>query len=65
MELIDSHDGLSPDSNYTIVLTDVLHKKIASLPLTWNNADGENIGLVGLDGTADGINIVEVLRDRY
>ena len=59
----DSVDGLAPDSNYTVVLTDALHKLTASLPANWNNADGENIGLVGLDGTADGINVVNVLRE--
>ena len=58
----DSVDGLSPDSNYTVVLTDTENSKEATLPTNWNNADGENIGLVGLDGTADGIVAVEVLR---
>ena len=58
----DSVDGLAPDSNYTVVLTKVLHGLVPSLPTDWNNADGENIGLTGLDGSVDGINVVPVLR---
>ena len=58
----DSVDGLSPDTNYTVVLTDTENSVNATLPSNWNNADGENIGLIGLDGTADGIVAVSVLR---
>ena len=58
----DSSDGLAPDTNYTIVLTDALNSKDATLPSNWNNADGENIGLLGLDGNADGVVQVHVLR---
>ena len=58
----DSIDGLSPDTNYTVVLTDTENSKDATLPTNWNNADGENIGLVGLDENADGRVAVEVLR---
>jgi flavin reductase (DIM6/NTAB) family NADH-FMN oxidoreductase RutF len=58
----DTLDGLSPDSNYSIVLTKVHHGLSPSLPNKWNNADGENIGLVGLDGSADGQIEVEVLK---
>ncbi|CAA6819466.1 MAG: Conserved repeat domain protein, partial [uncultured Sulfurovum sp.] len=60
----DSVDGISSESNYTIVLTNALHKLTASLPATWNNADGENIGLIGLDGKADGSIFVEVLKEN-
>ena len=64
MYYFDSVDGLAPNSNYTIVLTDTLHKTTAVLPANWNNADGENIGLVGLDGRADGVVAVDVLSDN-
>ena len=60
----DSVDGLSPDTNYKVVLTDSLNKTTASLPTTWNNADGENIGLIGLDGDANGLISVNLLREN-
>ena len=60
----ESADGLSPDADYTVVLTDALNKTTASLPATWNNADGENIGLVGLDGEANGLIAVNLLQEN-
>jgi uncharacterized repeat protein (TIGR01451 family) len=53
-------DGVTPNTNYTMVLTDALNKVTPKLPANWNNADGENIGLTGVDGTADGVVTVEV-----
>jgi len=55
-----NEDGVTPNTNYTIVLSDVENGTTPKLPENWNNADGENIGLVGLDGTADGMVTVEV-----
>ncbi|CAA6804894.1 MAG: Conserved repeat domain protein, partial [uncultured Sulfurovum sp.] len=59
----ESSDGVVPDTNYTVVLTNILHKLIPALPIDWNNADGENIGLSGLDGIADGMVSVNLLQE--
>ncbi len=48
-----SFSGLSAGS-YSVVITTVLNGTIASLPANWINT-GENVGLVGNDGTANGL----------
>ena len=53
-------DGVTPNTDYTIVLSDEANRTTPKLPENWNNADGENIGLNGVDGDADGIVTVEV-----
>ncbi|RUM73497.1 MAG: hypothetical protein DSZ11_05700, partial [Sulfurovum sp.] len=57
-------DGVTPNTNYTMILSDKEGGTTPKLPENWNNADGENIGLTGLDGTADGtISISTVTSD--
>ena len=46
-------NGLSA-GNYTVILTTALNSTSAALPVSWVNT-GENVGLVGNDGTANGI----------
>ncbi|MCK4442421.1 MAG: hypothetical protein KAU90_10470, partial [Sulfurovaceae bacterium] len=46
-------DGVNPNSDYTLVLTDKLGGVVPSIPEDWTNADGEEIGNTGLD-TVDG-----------
>ena len=48
-----SFSGLSAGS-YSVVITTVLNGTTASLPANWINT-GENVGLVGNDGTANGL----------
>ena len=52
--VFSSSDGITPNSNYTLVLTDTLESTTAQLPSNWTNADGEEIGESGLDGSANG-----------
>ncbi|NOZ90534.1 MAG: hypothetical protein GXO60_04520, partial [Epsilonproteobacteria bacterium] len=49
-----SSDGVEANTDYKLVLTDTLNGTTPTLPKTWNNADGEEIGTTGLDATADG-----------
>ncbi len=53
-------DGVTPNTNYTMVLSDEVNRTTPKLPENWNNADGENIGLNGVDGDANGIVAVNV-----
>ena len=53
-------DGVTPNTNYTMVLSDEANRTTPKLPENWNNADGENIGLNGLDRDANGIVTVNV-----
>ena len=57
-------DGVKPNTNYTVVLSDTNGGTTAKLPVNWNNADGEMIGLVGTDGTADGVVTVNVVTEN-
>jgi len=51
----DQNDGLAPDRNYTIVLSDTNGSDSAALPTDWVN-DGEHIGTTaGTDGLTDGV----------
>jgi len=50
----DQDDGLAPDRDYTIVLSDTNASDSAALPTNWLN-DGEHIGTTaGTDGLTDG-----------
>ena len=53
----DGTNGVVPNTNYTVVLSDTNGSKIPKLPTNWNNADGEqsNNAGTGNDGTADGV----------
>ena len=55
-----NEDGVQPNTAYTIVLSDKEGGTTPHLPESWNNADGEKIGLTGVDGNADGIITVSV-----
>jgi len=46
----DTEEGVAPNKNYTVVLSESNGTTEASLPENWNNADGENVGLLGNDG---------------
>ncbi len=48
-----SFSGLSA-GNYSVIITTILNGTSASLPANWINT-GENVGLVGNDGTANGV----------
>ncbi len=60
----ESVDDLMPNRSYMVVLTDIANTKTAKLPLNWTNKDGENIGLSGLDGDADGIAWVNLAEEN-
>ena len=59
--LFDSADGIEPNKEYSVVLSSEENATISTLPINWNHADGEHIGLnTGTDGTADGMISVSV-----
>ncbi|NOZ91583.1 MAG: hypothetical protein GXO60_09895, partial [Epsilonproteobacteria bacterium] len=51
----DGNDKITANTNYRLVLTTDSNGTTALLPEDWNNKDGENIGLTGLDGLSNGV----------
>jgi len=66
----DGDDSITANTNYKIVLTTDKNGTTPLLPTDWNNTDGENIGLVGLDGLSNGeidvnISTVDIININF